>query len=85
MDQDYHATLQHYLDSPIPRIIALTMEPPELDDSTSSPTIPSSEHNLSTIIDEEDSVESFVTAQEHNSSTPITPNKGEPTLNSVFC
>lgn len=49
LDQDYQATLQHYLDSPIPEIIALTIEPPELNDSTSLPTISSSEHNLSMI------------------------------------
>ena len=60
------------------------MEPPELDDSTSSPTIPSSEHNLSTIIDKEDSVESFMTAQEYISSTPIRSNEEQPTLNYVF-
>ena len=84
LDKDYQATLQHYLDSPIPKIIALTIELPELDDSTSSSNIPSSEYNLSTIIDKEDSAESFITSQEHNSSASITSNEEQPTLNSVF-
>ena len=48
-----------------------------------SPTICPHEHNLSTIVDEEDSTESFETAQEHDYFTPTTSNKEEPTLNNI--
>ena len=36
LNQHSQATLQHYLDSPLPEIISPAMKLPELDDSTSS-------------------------------------------------
>ena len=83
LDNDYRVALKHYLDSPILEIAEPTAELPKLDDPTSSSTIPSFEHNLTTVI-EEDSAGSFTPTQEHISSPSATSSEEQPTLNYVF-
>ena len=84
LDKDHQVILQPYLNSPIPEIIELTVELPRLKDPIFLSTIPSFEHERTANIDEEGSGKSFEPVQEHDSSQPITSNKEQPTLNSVF-
>ena len=58
LDNDDRIILKHYLDSPILKIVEPATELTELNDFTSSSTIPSFECNLNAII-EENSVKSF--------------------------